>query len=290
MRRGARVGSTRSGSHAVMVFPDLHLPVHDRQALRVAVRAFEKIRPRRVVILGDWMDVAFATAHPVNSREEAENGRGSYYRNEIEPCRRLLAQFEEVAEEVVYLEGNHEFRVERMIAREGGAWLAVPELVLPSRLLSQGRKKAFKWVPYQHNAAQGYCLPHYKIADGLIAVHGWSTAKNSAAKHLELVRGYSIVHGHTHRAQSHLIRHPMTGNVLQGWSPGCLSQLQPLWSHTAPTEWVHGFSVIYCRNDLSAWTSYTVTIDRGQCILPDGTKIVAGSTSTKLYCEETIGS
>lgn len=288
----ARGSNVRSGSHLVMILPDLHLPTHDRAALRIVMRAHEKLKPQRVVILGDWLDAAFASAHPVSSREEAEkNGSsGGYLQNEIEPCRRILEQFEDHSKEIVYLEGNHEFRVERLITRERGAWLAVPDLVLPSKLLSAGRTQEFTWVPYQHNpsSGNGYRLPHYPIADGLIAVHGWSTATRAAAKHLELVRGYSVVHGHTHRAQEESVRHPMTGHVLKGWSPGCLSHLQPMWCHSKPTEWVHGFSLVYCRNDLTSWTAYTVTIDHDRCILPDGTKIEAGDLKKDLYCEETI--
>jgi len=283
--------ANKKGSHLVMILPDLHLPVHSRSALRIVLRAFEHLKPQKVIILGDWLDAAFASAHPASSREEAE--QGGYISSEIEPCRRLLEQFEEHAKELVYIEGNHEFRVERLISREKGAWLAIPELVLPKSLLSMGRKSDFTWVPYQHNAAprDGYSLPHYKIAEGLIAVHGWSTSKHAARKHLELVRGWSIVYGHTHRAQSDTARHPMTGLVNKAWSPGCLAGLQPMWMHGSPTEWTHGFSLIHCRNDLSKWTSYSITIDQGECILPDGTKITDGGSKNlkrPLYCEETI--
>lgn len=279
--------TSRSGSHVVMVLPDLHLPTHDRSALRVVLRAFDHLKPQRVVILGDWLDAAFASAHPASSRDEA--AAGSYIQNEIEPCRRLLEEFETHAKEIIYLEGNHEFRVERLITRERGAWLAIPELVLPKNLLALNRQRKFTWVPYQHNAVHdAYRLPHYQIAEGLIAVHGWSTSKYSARKHLDLVRGWSIVYGHTHRAQTDTIRHPMTGKIIQSWSPGCLSTLQPMWQHSSPTEWIHGFSLIYCRNDLSKWTAYTVNIDQGECILPDGTKMSDGGTARPLYCEETI--
>lgn len=280
--------ASKKGSHLVVVLPDLHLPVHDRSALRVVLRAIEHLQPQKIVILGDWLDAAFASAHPASSRKEAE--QGGYILNEIEPCRRLLEQFEDLSKEIVYIEGNHEFRVERLIQRERGAWLAVPELVLPKTLLSMKRKNKFTWIPYQHDASpkDGYSLPHYKIADSLIAVHGWSTSKYSARKHLELVRGWSIVYGHTHRAQSVTVRHPMTNAINKSWSPGCLAGLQPMWQHGSPTEWTHGFSLIYCRNDLSKWTSYTVTIDGGECILPDGTKITDGGVKKKLYCEETI--
>jgi len=280
--------SSRTGSHLVMVLPDLHLPTHDKSALRIVLKAFDHLKPQRVVILGDWLDAAFASAHPASSREEAE--QGSYISDEIEPCRRLLEQLEEHAKEIIYLEGNHEFRVERLIARDRGAWLSIPELVLPKTLLSMGRKKKFTWIPYQHNASRGgaYQLPHYQIAEGLVAVHGWSTSKYSARKHLDLIKGWSIVYGHTHRAQSDTVRHPMTGRINQAWSPGCLSSLQPMWQHGSPTEWVHGFSLIYCRNDMSKWTGYTVTIDQGECILPDGTKVTDGGVKKPIYCEETI--
>ena len=284
--------ASKNGSHLVMVLPDLHLPVHDRSALRIVLRAFEHLKPQRLLILGDWLDAAFASAHPASSREEADQ-QGGYIAGEIEPCRRLLEEFETQKEtkEIIYIEGNHEFRVERLITRDKGAWLAIPELVLPKSLLAMNRKKKFTWVPYQHNASprDGYSLPHYEIADGLIAVHGWSTSKYSASKHLDLVQGWSIVYGHTHRAQSESRRHPMTGRVIKGWSPGCLAGLQPMWQHSSPTSWTHGFSLIYCRNDLSKWTSYTVTIDQGECILPDGTKITDGGVTKPLYCEETIG-
>ena len=244
-----------------------------------------------MVILGDWLDAAFASAHPVSTRAEAAEKTAPYISNEIEPCRRILAQLEEHVREIVYLEGNHEFRVERLITREKGAWMAIPELVLPEKLLAKKRRRKFTWVPYQHNASRekNWALPHYKIADGLIAVHGWSTSKYASAKHLELTQGWSVVHGHSHRAQSHVLRHPLTGRVLRGWSPGCLSALQPLWQHGQPTTWVHGFSLVYCRDDGSRWTPYTVTIDQGECILPDGTKVSDGGLDKKLYCEETIG-
>jgi predicted phosphodiesterase len=282
---------SKNGSHLVVVLPDLHLPVHDRSALRIVLKAIEHLKPQRLVILGDWLDAAFASAHPASSREEAEGG--GYIQNEIEPCRRLLEEFEDHCKEIVYLEGNHEFRVERLITRDKGAWLAIPELVLPKNLLSMNRKNKFTWIPYQHNATRdaAYQLPHYKVAEGLIAVHGWSTSKYSASKHLDLVQGWSIVYGHTHRAQSEARRHPMTGRMIKGWSPGCLAQLQPMWMHSSPTTWTHGFSLIYCRNDLSNWTSYTVNIDQGECILPDGTKITDGGVKNlkkPLYCEETI--
>jgi hypothetical protein len=30
---------------------------------------------------------------------------------------------------------------------------------------------------------------------------------------------------------------------IRAWNPGCLCQLQPLWCHTRPTDWNHGYGV-----------------------------------------------
>ena len=98
---------------------------------------------------------------------------------------------------------------------------------------------------------------------------------SSAAKHLELARTISLIHGHTHRQQSVSRRLLETGRVVKAWSPGCLSELQPAWRHSLPTDWVLGYTLLYVRNDLRAWTDYTVTIDRGACVLPGGTSVRA---------------
>ena len=54
--------------------------------------------------------------------------------------------------------------------------------------------------------------------------------------------GKSFVCGNTHRADSYIIRQVKSGTI-GAWSPGCLCELQPLWQHTNPTEWSHGYGL-----------------------------------------------
>jgi len=250
-----------------MVLPDLHLPNHDRQALRVVMEAHRLLKPRTVVILGDWLDCGDFSSHSVRFR--AERVAGSFVAKEIGPCRDLLERFEKHSD-VVYIEGNHEARVETMITKEGGAWSGVADLVSPQALLSAGRRRKFTWVPYMNLEGS---IQHYRIAKDLIATHGWSCCKHASAKHLSDVGMSSVVHGHTHRKQSATLREPLTGRVHHGWSPGTLSKLQPLWMTPHPTQWVHGFSLVWVKDDKTSWTSYSPTINRGKCILPDGTRV-----------------
>jgi hypothetical protein len=70
------------------------------------------------------------------------------------------------------------------------------------------------------------------------------------------------------------VKYSPGGRLQYSMSPGCLRTLQPAWT-TSPTNWAHGFALIYCRNDLTSWTPYPVPIVRGSCILPDGTQVTA---------------
>lgn len=250
-----------------MILPDLHLPHHDPAALDCVLLAHEALRPKRTVILGDWLDAAAFSAHPVKSH--AEERAGTFHATEILPCRDLLTQLEKNTDSIDYLEGNHEFRVERALVTQG-LEESLADLISPRKLLSDGRKKPFNYVPY---APKSGVLPHVKIAEDLIAIHGWTWCRHAAAKHLDQSRNRSVVFGHIHRKQSYMSRDPIDNRTIQAWSPGCLSKLQPLYQTSSPTEWVHGFSLVWVTDDLTRWTAYSPTIDRGVCVLPDGRKI-----------------
>lgn len=254
---------TKRGSHLVMVLPDLHVPHQDEAALSCVLRVHRKLQPRRTVILGDWLEAAAFSSHPPKSLDDAR--AHDFMRDEVAPCNAILDKLEANTREIAYIEGNHEDRVTRMCAN-GGPLASVHDLIAPEYLLGRGRKR-FTWVPYSRS------LSHYKIADDLIAFHGWSHAKQAASVHASLLKGVSGVHGHTHRAQEWIDRDPLTDRVQIVWSPGCLRDLQPNFMAHKPSGWVHGFSLVYVRNDLTRWTHYTVLIDRGQCVLPDGSQV-----------------
>ncbi len=259
----------RKGSHLVMVLPDLHVPHQDKPALRVVMKAVKHLQPRKVVILGDWLDCEAFSKHPVKSRAEAR--AGTFFKQEITPTNLILDQLQENSDELIYIEGNHEHRVERMVAERGGIWEDLADLVSPRRLLSEGRSR-FTWVPYV--PSKGLLKETaYQIADDLLAIHGWSYARHCATVHLRAAKKWSVVFGHCHRRVYASSRDPIDDRQYEAWSPGCLSKLQPLYMAHNPTDWAHGFSLIYVRNDGSSWTNYTVPIHKGRCILPDGTKI-----------------
>jgi len=230
-----------------LVLPDLHLGHHDRGALRCVLRAYKALRPDRVVILGDWLDAHSWSSHPLTPGER----RAHYLNDEVEPCKLILDQFASAT--IVYHEGNHEERVRRRLA-EGRVPSDVEDLILPEKLLARDN---LTWVPYRH---------HYELLPGWVTCHGVSEAKDASRKHLDAYPGYSVVFGHTHRAQHVIRRDPVTGRHLHGLCPGTLSELQPVWAK-GPTTWSHGFAVI------QKGVPFLVPIQDGKATLPNGKRI-----------------
>lgn len=262
----SRVSNPKPNNHTVLVLPDLHIPFHDEEALGVVLHSIEIIRPERVVILGDWIDAAAMSTHPAKSLQELRSQ--DFYETEIKPCNKVLDQIQKYCNHLIYIEGNHEARVEKTAAQMGGAFASVYNLVSPRTLLGGGRAN-FEWIPFNSH------LAHYEIAQDLWALHGFAHGTHASFTHLNALRSVSIVHGHTHRAQMYATRNPVTKKVIRAWSAGKLCLDQPLWQLNNPTGWVTGFDVIYVKDDLSEWQNYTLTIQNGETILPGGRTVKA---------------
>jgi hypothetical protein len=253
-----------------LVVPDIHFGEDSPEALALVTKTIATLRPWRVVQLGDLLDCApFSThqAHKIKlAREYDFRGR------EVEPARKWIATVLKYADYFHLLEGNHEYRCERWCLGAGLAGESLWEVLNPKSVLlgSQPRGR----VGYTPYIADADITSRYHITKDLIAVHGWSTAEHASSVHLRkaLVGGWSVVHGHTHRIGLDATRHPVTGRVLQAWSPGCLRTFTPQYTQAnGPTRWNHGFSLVYVGR--RSWTNYVIPIQNGEAVLPDGRQV-----------------
>ena len=95
---------------------------------------------------------------------------------------------------------------------------------------------------YKHGVRYDDCRIPATIRRGkCYFTHGFSHGKNAAAAHLAKF-GANIVFGHVHKILSASDRTVSAGEI-GAHSPGCLCELQPLWRHSAPTDWSHGYGV-----------------------------------------------
>jgi len=209
----------------------------------------ERLAPaiRQVVWLGDHLDCGGTfNAHQRNYTHEMTES----YRNDVRAARRLITMVRERTPfaDHFYLEGNHEQHVERFLARnfqrfEDAEFLL--DLVGPRNVLQLDQLDIRYYRASEMH--MGLAIPGLIQLGKCFYVHGVSVAKNAVAATLERI-GDNVVHGHTHRAQSTIIR-TATSQARGGWCPGTLAKLQPLYRHTTPTDWTGGYALQFVESN-----------------------------------------
>lgn len=254
----------------VFIFPDIHYPQHDPVALEVALKAHAVLRPGRTIQLGDLMDCSGYSSYDGKTLDEMKDY--DFMGQEVVPSNKFIDRCLKNTHKYVGMAGNHEYRIERFCITHGIAGASAYHVLSPAYFLGMGRsRKEFHYVPYCSTSDP---TSYYRITKDLVAVHGWSFAKNAARVHLDMARSQSVVYGHTHRQELVATRDPFSNRVIKAFSPGCLSRLQPMYATGgSPTTWSHGFSLIYVGS--TSWTEYNLTISRGAVVLPDGREIRA---------------
>lgn len=238
-----------SGDVVRVVIPDTHGAKCDRAAIAAMLADIKAIDPQEIILLGDHVDCGghLAQHHVMGYVSETAYS----YEEDVSAANSFLDSLRSVApsSKIEYIEGNHERRVETWCVTqtlrhkhdaEGLRKLYAPEyrLNLKERGISYYRES----VCYD-----GLSLPGVIKRGKCFFFHGFSTSKNATASTVEKIAG-NCVFGHTHRAQSFIVRKANIG-VIGSWNPGCLCELQPLWQHANPTEWTHGYGIQLVHGD-----------------------------------------
>lgn len=233
-----------SGEELVrVVIPDTHGCKADQQALSACLGDVKSLSPDEIVLLGDHVDCGGLLAQHHVLGYVAET---SYtYEQDIAATRAFLDALQTAAPRarIHYIEGNHERRVETWCVTQSLRNAKDAEFLrrafAPEFLLNLKERG----IPYYR---QGECYMGLRIPGAIrlgkcYFTHGSRTPRQATDSMLQAF-GAPLVFGHTHRAQSSTGRPVHTGSIA-AWNPGCLCELQPLWQHTNPTSWTHGFGV-----------------------------------------------
>lgn len=232
-----------SGDIVRVIIPDTHGAKSDRKAIAAMLSDIKALDPQEIILLGDRVDCGGHLAQHHVMGYVAETAYS--YEDDLAETNAFLdsLRIAAPAAKIEYIEGNHERRVETWCITqtlrhtkdaEGLRQLYAPEfrLFLKQRGITYYRQGEFyDGLPIPGVIKRGKCY----------FFHGISTAKNATAKTVEQLAG-NCVFGHTHRAESTVVRKLGSG-VIGSWNPGCLCELQPLWQHTNPTTWTHGYGI-----------------------------------------------
>lgn len=241
----------------VLFVPDTHRPYHDKKAWRCMIKAAKLFKPDVLIVLGD-----FADCYGISSHMKSPS-RAIKFHDEIVDVAEGLDELDAIgARTKVYVEGNHEYRLEKYLAdkaRELYGMVGLPDLL-------NLRKRGWRWVPYRQ---------HYRLAAGFYATHDVGHAGKYALHQSQAAYGVSCVIGHTHRMGTHYVR-SVEGDVHLGASFGWLGDrnaYRDYMPEVKARDWVHGFGVGWIHG--TQVSVQAVPIVNGRCTLPMSAERVA---------------
>ncbi len=261
-----------------VAIPDSHGASVDPDALAAFLKDLKRVDPDEIVMLGDHLDCGgvFSSHGRAYTNEMTES-----YDEDCQATNDFLDAIQRNAPRarIWYLEGNHEFRVEKWATstfpskRDADAYL---ERMGPVAALDL-RRRAIRYVKRSEFTA-GCSIPGtIRLSVNGTAgyyTHGISAAKQATAVHLSRF-GANVVHGHTHRAQSTHGRTVEKG-VIGAWCPGTLAKLQPFYMHTNPTDWSHGYGLMVVSSS-GRFVNVNVPLVRGESMLEQVGRVVVSS-------------
>lgn len=219
-----------------------------------------------LLYIGDFMDFDIISRHNANNLRAVEGRR---MQDEYDAAARVLDRHISIIRgnnknaKVVYLEGNHEFRVEAYIDAnpvvEG-----MFEVENGLRLAERG----VQWIPCWSKGET------YQIGNARFH-HGLYTTQYHSRKMVD-VFGTNIFFGHTHDVQSFSREYEGDDKTIVGQSLGCLCLYRQTYMRGKPSKWQQAFGVFYFFDD-GFFTYFVPRIFKHRFVSPEG-KTYDGST------------
>lgn len=262
--RKIKVGKAHSkGDFVEVVVGDIHGNKADKLAMAAFLADLKAIQPDRLILGGDIINCGgfLAEHHTLGYVAESTD---SYF-DDIAQTNHWLDEIEKAANptERIYLEGNHENRVERWVLSQRLAHHKdidflrrqfAPELVL--NLAARG----YEYI--RRDTVYDTCgVPGWVKKDKVFFAHDMGLSKNAASAALSRASA-NVVFFHSHRADFAATHLPGSG-LITAWNPGCMCERQPLYMHTNPSGWTHGYLVRFISRATGNFQTVHIIIDNG---------------------------
>lgn len=226
-----------------LVIGDFHFPHHDEATVAVFLQAVAALKPARVVLNGDTVDLLAVSRYGKDARRRFQHT----LQDEVTAFHGFLHQLHTIGDawglEVVETEANHSGN------GTAGRWWRYLSDRCPELLSHSGAEDLLSYERWFFPTWSSIRLvPSLVIADDLLVIHGdMARAKGgySARGHMEKWQS-STLNSHTHRIGSSARRIPAVGSrveaVQRAYEIGCACSLAPTYV-TAP-DWANGFAII----------------------------------------------
>ncbi len=248
-----------------LIYGDTHVPFESPSALEVVAKLTKDARPDVLVHIGDLVDcwsISRFSKDPLRKDDLQDN---------IDQAARHLRRMTKLAPDAakVYIEGNHEQRLARVISgmkeeqKELARLRVFQDGVTWPAILAEAGVPEWRYVPTRRQAS-ARVLPNLVVKHGSV-VRRWSgqTAKAEWERY-----GHSGISGHTHRLGL-FYHNDMNG--AHGWSEtGCTCDLKP--EYVEDPDWQHGcvivtyagsrfnFEPVYIQKGVALWREKEIRV------------------------------
>jgi predicted phosphodiesterase len=240
------------------LYGDSHFPFADRRAIRVVQSVFVDYGPDVLVHMGDLLDCYTL------SRYDKNPDRKETLQDEIDQARLHLAEMRDLFPNArfVYLEGNHEDRLRRILWNLEGPAAVLAQLTAFKKAITWPallglEKLHIEFVPYAEQARHSF-LPKFIIKHGtVVRSRSAYTANGEHAKY-----GKSGASGHTHRLGAFYHRDHNGNHV---WlETGCTCRLDP--EYTVDPDWQQGAIMVTFDKATGAPEARPIYIHEGSTV------------------------
>ena len=216
-------------SKTYVILNDIQYPFHDEQCLALVKLFIKDIKPDGVRLNGDIVDCYSISSFTKDPMHRADLLTERRYAQD------LMGHIAKYSQDNMWLEGNHEKRLWRLIADRAPALGVFEEVSFPK--LFKLDNFGFKWSPYGDLTRLG----HLRIT------HGELVRKDSGATAKAYWNRYrtSVLIGHTQRFGAFYIT--CLGEQYACFENACLCDLRP--DYTPNPDWQQGFSVVHVASD-----------------------------------------
>lgn len=222
---------------------DLHGMRQDRKAVAAFLADVRRLDPDEIVLGGDMLEVGGWLSKTGTLGYVAESDYS--YQEDCQAAGKFLDALQAAAPraEIIMLEGNHEDRVERWcmeVTRAHGRDAEFLRAAFGPQIMLRIEERKIVYFRRSGNYLPG--LPPGWIKRGkMFFTHELGSGKN-AARDAALQTAGNVTYFHTHREDSATVVFPGVG-IVKAFCPGCLCVRQPMWQHSKPTGWSHGYAV-----------------------------------------------
>lgn len=223
----------------VVVFPDLHFPLHDEKALKCALKVLKAVKPSAFLCLGDVAEGEFVS----HWRWKKKKRPPLEYQlpdidKEIKEVNGLFDRIDEECDKLnikkkMFTQGNHEKWYDYFV--EENPYLES----YTSRKAFRIDERGYDWYDYG--------VEFKVLKSKLYAYHGghWGGI-NHTRSHVQNL-GANIIYGHTHDAIKSVVSH-LDGPKM-AHSMGCLCDMNKEFLKNRSTNWTHNVGIVDIFSD-----------------------------------------